>query len=334
MPQTVLPLINPFAHVPEAERERAIHVQFQKEVRWINILGYGKKGKTEFCIDLMRHLKTAYLDLDNGTSLVPGFMGFKAESFEELRTKAGWINSRRVKDSQQQPIKLDLIVVDTLDAMLQLASRYYCEQNNLTSVGEVSYGAGWEDVRVLFERTIDGIMSMCKLLITVTHLKHSALGMDEERLSFFDMNLSGKVKQMVIDRVDANMVFTRAIDTSGQPYARVRIDNTNEGSTQFAGSRDPELYSIETAKDLKAYILRQFTITLPSEEEGILIHSGNIPIPGYAERSFAPARAEIMHRRAAAPDHAPSTDHSSEVAVMDGTPAPGTQSEETFDDLF
>jgi hypothetical protein len=233
-----------------------VYHRTQKEMRWLNISGFNKCGKTDFAVSLMEKLRVVYLDLEEGTKR---FLGpfLMASSLGELRDRYAFVR-RNI-----QTIRPQVIIVDPFDRLYDWVEREYLQQNGLTVLEWKNYGP----LRDKVAETLNAWKSLCPLLITITHLNLAAIGKNSNQITYLDMNVNGKVKSWVQDTVDANMLFKRKVDDDGTEYLSCTADDGGTTEMNFHGARIPELYNIRTAVELREYLFAQFAVGIVTKKE-------------------------------------------------------------------
>jgi len=68
---------------------------------------------------------------------------------------------------------------------------------------EVSNGAGWGYIREAFFRVLSSLQEVCETLIVVAHTKDKTIRMAGEELSILDIDVSGKMSELLAGKTDA-----------------------------------------------------------------------------------------------------------------------------------
>jgi len=219
--------------------------------KWVNITGSVKSGKTEFCVELAKKLRTVYIDLEKGTKAYVGSF-LEVDTLSDLRSKMALIGKNI------EIIKPDIIVLDPIDKLADMISKWYCNDKGIADLSEMPFGKGWGDTRDIMFNIINHCFSLAPLLITITHLKLSASEIATSNITYLDMDLPGKSKRMVQDTADVHAIFRRQNDEEGKSYLGATVDASSTSDLAFGGSRIKDFYAIKTAKELSNLILKSF----------------------------------------------------------------------------
>ena len=219
--------------------------------KWINITGSVKSGKTEFCVNLAQDLRTIYFDFEKGTKTYVGSF-IDVNNLPDLRTKMNKI----VKNIET--IKPDVIVLDPIDKLSDMITKWYCQDKGIAELSEMPYGSGWSDTRDILFNFITQCFKIAPLLITITHLKLASSEVTTNNITYLDMDLSGKTKRMVHDTADAHCIFKPEKNEAGEYVLGVSFDASSTSTFAFGGSRVKEFYNIKSVEGLKKEILNKF----------------------------------------------------------------------------
>lgn len=217
-------------------------------LRWLNIFGVGKCGKTTFAAQFMKEFRTLYFDTEEGTNFIPDIKTIKVGNLQDMRKAFTFCHKNLDK------LQPDIAVIDTLDVLYEMVAKDYCAKNGISNISDVPHGKGWHEVREIFSATIDSIRRLSPLLITITHVNLKALGDESESHSFVDLDLPGKLKTYVQNTADANIQLMRKRDDEGNSYLGINLDTSLPHQFAVTGSRVPELHDIETADELFDYL--------------------------------------------------------------------------------
>lgn len=221
------------------------------QYKWINITGFMKAGKTEFCINLANKLRTIYFDLERGTKPYIGTF-IDVDNLTMFREKMSLITNNIEK------LKPQLIIIDPIDRLADMIAKWYLKDKNIDNLGDIPYGQGWATTRDILKNLINHCFTLVPLLITVTHVKLSILDESRNNVTFLDMDLPGKTKQYVQAVADGHAIFSRAENEKKENYLKITFDNSSPSILSFAGSRIKEFYSVKNAEDLHKIILNNF----------------------------------------------------------------------------
>ncbi len=218
---------------------------------WINITGFNKSGKTEFCHNLAQKLRVVHVDLEHGTDPYIG-------SFLKANNHAEFINQMKWVRDNLEIIKPDILVIDPLDKLSDMISRAYMVEKNIDNLADMPYGQGWSDCRDRLENIMFGAFTVAPLVLTITHVKLSILDENRKNITYLDMDLPGKTKAWVQKTSDAHALFLREKDEEGNSFLRVTFDYSSPSVISFGGGRIKSFYEVETAEDFEKEILKKF----------------------------------------------------------------------------
>ena len=221
--------------------------------KWINITGFIKSGKTEFCTKLSKEVETLYFDFEKGTKQYLGNF-VHIEDYKDFCTKFVILE----KAIQEKLLSPKIIVLDPINALAESITRWYMKKEGITNLGDVPYGQGWSDTRDIMINIISKLFKLSELLVTVTHVKLNVLNEGRSNMSFLDMDLPGKTKQWIQATSDAHAIFSRATNEKDESYLNVSFDSSNPNEISFAGSRVKEFYNINNGNDFLNIILKKF----------------------------------------------------------------------------
>jgi len=225
--------------------------QTVRRLRWINISGTQKAGKTTFLAELQKQgFRIAHLDLEDGTGSLEGGRYLKPASLDEFRKLSLYLAQNK------DHLNLDIVAVDTMDVLYDWFQQEYLLDNRLLSLSEEKYGKGWHEVRKSLMKSVRYLKQAAPLLITITHMKLTVLQDNNKVITYEDMDLMGQTKTEVLYKADALLVFRTIRMEDGSIVLTVRTDQSSPNSISFAGARDDRLYQVRTGPELIAYLSR------------------------------------------------------------------------------
>jgi len=241
-------LINIFEDAPNIEA--MIDIQEKESIKWINITGATKVGKTEFLVKLAERKRVAIIDLEKGTKVYKGSF-VRAYNFDEFRQKIMWL------EKNLDTIKPDIIAVDPLSNLTQMIEDDYLHKNNIKNLADVPYGKGWSDTRDILVKVIRRLYRLAPLLITISHIKSRILDESRGNITYMEMDYTGKTKNWIQKEADAHAVFIRSKDADGVPFLKVTFDSSAADTLSFAGSRVKEFYGDISAEDFMNILIEK-----------------------------------------------------------------------------
>jgi len=218
---------------------------------WINITGFMKSGKTEFCTNLAQDLRVVHIDLESGTDPYVGSF-LKASNYAEFKERATWLH-RNI-----ETIRPDVIVIDPLDKLADMIAKDYMVEKNIENLSEMPYGQGWSDTRDRLSSIMYNMFRLAPLVLTITHVKLSILDDARKNITFLDMDLPGKTKAWVQSTADGHALFLREKDEEGNSFLKVTFDHSSPSVISFGGGRIKAFYEIENAEQFLEEIKKKF----------------------------------------------------------------------------
>lgn len=190
----------------------------RRNPKLLTLFGQSKVGKTTTLSKLENCL---ILDTEKGTDFVSA-MKVQVNSLNELMS-----TMKAIRDSDH---KYDYIALDTLDNMVFWVEHAVCAENKVKQIGDIPFGGGYAQVRDRVITLIGRLKSLTPHLILIGHRKKTLIGSDSVEVNTSSLDLSGKLKNLVMADSDAIGFVYR--DEEGN------LKVTFEASTEIeAGSR-------------------------------------------------------------------------------------------------
>jgi len=155
------------------------------------IFGPPKVGKTSMLAKLPNCL---IIDLEKGTRKLDA-LKVSANSLAELMSVG-----RAIKESEH---KYDYIALDPIDKIADWIEAKVAAEKGVAHIGEIEYGAGYGIVRTQVMQVVDLFKTLGSRVIIVGHLKKTVLGSDSVEFSESSLDLTGKLKNIVMADMDA-----------------------------------------------------------------------------------------------------------------------------------
>lgn len=252
-------MMNPFG-----ENSSLIDLKNSKRPKWINISGQGKVGKTLTAVEIAKNIRTLYFDTDTlgSTSAYEGYF-VRCKTWVEFSMRLNTLKN----DIRKQPVKPKIIVIDTLDGLQDMcldAVVSRCKTTKLLDAEvEMTGGVKGNGFTLLHSDmigVISDLLSMCDLLITITHLKLTALGKNEKEKVMASINLMGSFKAYVQQSVDTSLFFIKKTSARGQTFIEISQDIKEDLiiSEGFGGRPFQGLKDCKTADELVEWIVSTF----------------------------------------------------------------------------
>jgi hypothetical protein len=166
-----------------------------------------KSGKTSVAAKLPNSL---IIDLEEGTKLVDS-VHVRASNSAELREIVDALEEAK-KTTGKKPYKY--IIVDTATKLEEFADEIAPKLFQQTAMGSkfkgdivelkaLPMGAGYKYVRDAYQLLLNAFVPVCDVLILLGHTKDKYVTKDDKEVTSTQVDLSGKLAQLVSQNVDA-----------------------------------------------------------------------------------------------------------------------------------
>ena len=105
------------------------------------------------------------LAFEKGYNALPGVMAQDITSWTDLKTVLRELKKNEVKQTFKS------IVVDTVDIAAELCQKWVCNQNGISSLGELGYGKGWTAFKEEFSSTFRNLTQLGYAVFFIGHSK-------------------------------------------------------------------------------------------------------------------------------------------------------------------
>lgn len=235
-------------------------------IKWINIVGYEKAGKTRALVELAKHIPSLYVDLD--------FIGTKPYKGNFLRVGnetrldggepvVGIVDFVSKVMPRMESMNKKILILDPVNEFVELIKSQLMSQFKVDDLKDYSVkgiGNGWVILYSKIQNYFQQFFKAFPLVITVTHLKlDKYFAGDVAAIQGAQLDLTGKTQQYVQRNADAHLVFTAREHEKGRWTTFVNEDNAMSMIKVPLGSRDYEfLKHVVTADDLIVEIGKMF----------------------------------------------------------------------------
>ena len=126
------------------------------------IYGAPKTGKTTLAAQMPGAVLLAF---EKGYNALPGVMAQDITSWGEMKQVYRELKKPEVKAAYQS------IVVDTIDIAADMCQKYICDQNGITTLGELGFGKGWTFFKNEFSQVFRGLTQLGYAVVFIGHDK-------------------------------------------------------------------------------------------------------------------------------------------------------------------
>lgn len=225
-----------------------------KNPRFLILFGKPKSGKTTIASDLKDNL---IIDLEGGSEFLEA-LSVQARNINDLGEIASAI---RQKNKECGGYFYKHITIDNATRLEELTLSYALTLYNQTPMGKgfkgdirtLPQGGGWFYIRQAVRKVIDMFRDLCEEFILVGHTKDKLVNKDGEELSEMQLDLAGKLSDIICGEADAigyvyrkknqtlisfqggenNIVEARAPHLRGQKIIIAESDNDGRVTTYW-----------------------------------------------------------------------------------------------------
>lgn len=127
--------------------------------------GPPKAGKTTLGSQMPKPLLLAF---ERGYNAIPGIIAQDITSWSEMKQVVRNLKKKEVQET------FSSILVDTVDIAANLCDKYVCNQNEVDTISQISYGQGWGLLKKEFEEVFRTITQLGYAVYFVSHSKDGA----------------------------------------------------------------------------------------------------------------------------------------------------------------
>ena len=124
------------------------------------IYGAPKTGKTTLATQMPGAILLAF---EKGYNALPGVMAQDITSWGEMKQVYRELKKPAVKQMYQS------IIVDTIDIAADMCQKYICDQNGITTLGELGFGKGWTFFKNEFSQVFRGLTQLGYAVLFIGH---------------------------------------------------------------------------------------------------------------------------------------------------------------------
>lgn len=119
-------------------------------------------GKTTLAVQMPGAILLAF---EKGYNALPGVMAQDITSWGEMKQVYRELKKPAVKE------KYNSIIVDTIDIAADMCQKYICDQNGITTLGELGFGKGWTFFKNEFSQVFRGLTQLGYAVVFLGHDK-------------------------------------------------------------------------------------------------------------------------------------------------------------------
>ena len=124
------------------------------------IYGAPKTGKTTLAVQMPDAILLAF---EKGYNALPGVMAQDITSWGEMKQVYRQLKKPAVKQKYQS------VIVDTIDIAADMCQKYICDQNGITTLGELGFGKGWTFFKNEFNQIFRGLTQLGYAVVFLGH---------------------------------------------------------------------------------------------------------------------------------------------------------------------
>ena len=124
------------------------------------IYGAPKTGKTTLATQMPNAILLAF---EKGYNALPGVMAQDITSWGEMKQVFRELKKPAVKEMYQS------IIVDTIDIAADMCQKYICDQNGITTLGQLGFGKGWTFFKNEFSQVFRGLTQLGYAVLFIGH---------------------------------------------------------------------------------------------------------------------------------------------------------------------
>lgn len=163
----------------------------RRDPKLLTLFGQSKVGKTSTLAQLDDCL---IIDTEKGTDFISA-MKVQVNSLKDFMDLMSAIRASEHK--------YNYIALDTLDNLVYWVEAAICAENKVKSIGDIPYGGGYGQVRDRVMMLVNRLKTLTAHLILVGHRKKTLIGTDNVEVNTSSLDLSGKLKNLVMADSDA-----------------------------------------------------------------------------------------------------------------------------------
>ena len=185
------------------------------------IYGAPKSGKTTLATQMPKALLLAF---EKGYNALPGVMAQDVTSWGDMKQIFRELKKPEVKNT------FSSIIVDTIDIASDMCQKYICDQNGITTLGQLGFGKGWTFFKNEFSLVFRGLTQLGYAVVFIGHDKEV---LDDSGNRTIRSALTSSVRTIITGMAD---IIGYAHQTKGQSQSVLTIrcgDDSIECGSRF-----------------------------------------------------------------------------------------------------
>lgn len=185
------------------------------------IYGAPKSGKTTLATQMPKALLLAF---EKGYNALPGVMAQDVTSWGDMKQIFRELKKPEVKNT------FNSIIVDTIDIASDMCQKYICDQNGITTLGQLGFGKGWTFFKNEFSLVFRGLTQLGYAVVFIGHDKEV---LDDNGNRTIRSALTSSVRTIITGMAD---IIGYAHQTKGQSQSVLTIrcgDDSIECGSRF-----------------------------------------------------------------------------------------------------
>lgn len=193
--------------------------------KFVLLYGRAKSGKTSLAANFPRNLLLA-------TEV--GYHGLASIYAADIDTWATFKKYLRELDQDAAKERFDTITIDTITLAWDLCEKYICQQNNVSTLGDLPYGKGYRLCEKEFSESLRKLTLLGYGLVLIAHSEIRVEKVGDSELEFLAPNLNKRPFAIVNALVDIIGYIGTEFDKDGNSIRKIY---TRQTPTIMAGSR-------------------------------------------------------------------------------------------------
>ena len=183
------------------------------------IYGRPKIGKTSLAAQAEDCLLIA---TERGYNAIPGIIPQDVTSWSEMRQVYRELKKPEVK------ARFKTLIIDTIDLAAKYCTNYICNQQDISELGDLPYGKGYNLMRNEFESVFNSLAQMGYAIIFISHAQDSVVTLEDktEYVKIIPSLSPAKVNAIIENMADVyGYAHTKENDGTGRAVLTIRAND-------------------------------------------------------------------------------------------------------------